>query len=123
MPLRGNPALVLLLSAVFVIAALGIGLLISTLAPTQQVAMMASAIFMQLPSMMLSGFMFPITSMPPVIRAISTVIPAAHFIRILRAIFLKGSGIATVWPPALLLLLLGITVVSLAVVAFKRKLA
>lgn len=121
-PLRGSPALVLALSGVFVIASLGIGLLISAIAPSQQVSMMASALFMQLPSMMLSGFMFPITSMPAAIRPLTNLIPAAHFIRILREIFLKGSGIEMVWQPALLLLLLGITVVGLAVKAFRNKL-
>lgn len=121
-PLRGSPVLVLLMSGVFVIAALGIGLLISSVAPTQQVAMTASGVGMQLPSMLLSGFMFPVTSMPAGVRAFAYLVPAFHFIRILRAIFLKGSGFDMIWQPALFLLLLGVGVVGLAVVRFRKKL-
>lgn len=121
-PLRGSPALVLVLSGVFVIASLGIGLFISSIAPSQQSAMMASGLLMQLPSMMLSGFIFPITSMPTVIRLLTNIIPAAHFIKILREIFLKGSGLQMVWKPSLMLLLLGIFVVGLAIAVFRKKL-
>ena len=91
-PLLGNPLLVLLTSGIFVVAALSIGLLISTLAPTQQGAMMMAVLGTQLPTVLLSGFIFPINNMPPVVRLLTNLIPATHFIQILRAIFLKGSG-------------------------------
>ncbi|HEX2951802.1 MAG TPA: ABC transporter permease [Armatimonadota bacterium] len=121
-PLIGSPLLVLALSAIFVIAALGIGLLISTVAPNQQVAMLVAIMATQLPTVLLSGFMFPISSMPRAIQVLTNIIPAAHFIRILRAIFLKGSGFMMLWKPSLLLLLIGLLMLVLSSVRFRKKL-
>lgn len=121
-PLVGNPALVLLLSGVFLTAALGIGLLISTVSPNQQTAIMTAMLATQLPSVLLSGFMFPISSMPKAIQYITLAIPASHFIRILRAIFLKGSGIDVLWKPSLLLLLMGVVMLALSTLRFRKTL-
>jgi len=120
-PLVGNPLHVLLSSVVFLFAALSIGLLISVVAPSQQVAMLGAMMGTQLPTIILSGFMFPITSMPRAIQIISDVIPAKHFIRMLRGIFLKGSGFADIWLPGLILLLFGLVLFTVATRRFKKK--
>lgn len=121
-PLVGNPLYVLISSAIFLFAALTIGLLISVVAPTQQVAMLGAMMGTQMPSIILSGFMFPITSMPRAIQIISDLIPAKHFIRMLRGIFLKGSGFADIWIPGLVLLLFGLLLFTIATKRFKKKL-
>lgn len=121
-PINGNPYLVLVLSSFFIIAALGIGLFISTVAPSQQVAMMAAIMATQLPTMLLSGFIFPISSMPKFVQAISQIIPATHFIRILRGIFLKGNDITLLWKPALVLIILAVVMVALSANRFKKTL-
>ena len=121
-PLVGSPLLVLLLAALFVIAALGIGLFVSTVAPTQQVALFMAVFATQLPTILLSGFMFPIRSMPPVIQVLSNVIPATHVIRALRAVFLKGSDISMVWQPALVLFGIGVVMLVASSARFRKRL-
>jgi len=121
-PLVGSPALVLLCSAIFLIAALGIGLLVSALARNQQTAMTVAMLATQLPSMLLSGFLFPISAMPWLMQLITNIIPARHFLVIVRGIFLKGSGLALVWQPALFLLALGIGLLALCSIRFRKKL-
>ncbi len=121
-PLLGNPLYVLLSSAIFLFAALSIGLLISVVAPTQQVAMLGAMMGTQLPTIILSGFMFPITSMPLVIQWFTYLIPARHLITMLRGIFLKGSGFADIWAPGLALLLFGLLLFTIATRRFKKKL-
>ncbi len=121
-PLKGSPALVLALSAVFLTAALGIGLLISVLSHNQQTAMTIAFMATLLPSILLSGFIFPIRAMPLALQIITNIIPARHFLVILRAIFLKGSGFALVWKPALILLVYGLVVLTMSARRFHKKL-
>ena len=121
-PLKGSPALVLVLSAVFLTAALGIGLLISVASHNQQTAMTLAFMTTLLPSILLSGFIFPIRAMPVVLQIITNLIPARHFLVILRAIFLKGSGFVLVWKPALVLLIYGLVVLTLSAKRFHKKL-
>lgn len=121
-PLVGSPALVLVCSAIFLTAALGIGLLVSTVSRNQQTAMTAAMLATQLPSMLLSGFLFPISAMPKIIQLITNIIPARHFLVIVRGIFLKGAGLSLVWQPALFLLTLGIVLLALCSVRFRKKL-
>ncbi|OPZ86559.1 MAG: Inner membrane transport permease YbhS [bacterium ADurb.Bin429] len=121
-PLVGSPALVLALAGIFVIAVLGIGLLISTVAPTQQLAMVAAVMATQLPTVLLSGFIFPISSMPKAIQLLSNILPATHFIRILRGIFLKGNDLAILWQPALVLAAIAVAMVLLSANRFRRTL-
>jgi len=118
----GSPALLLALAAAFLGAALGIGLLISVRAPTQQAAMTLAMLASQLPSVLLSGFIFPIRAMPQVVQALTNVIPARHFLVIVRAIYLKGSGIALLWKPALVLLGMGAALLALSARSFRRRL-
>jgi len=104
-PLRGNLALLFAVSSIFLICGLGVGLLISSVAKSQQLAFMLSVISTLLPSFLLSGFAFPISSMPKVIQVFTYIVPAKYFLIIIRGIFLKGVGLQVLWPEVLSLLL------------------
>jgi ABC-2 type transport system permease protein len=117
-PLRGNIFFLFCGSAVFLICGSGIGLLISTITRSQQLAYMLSILFTLLPSFILSGFIFPISSMPRIIQFFTYLIPARYFLIILRGIFLKGNGIVTLWPETLALLFFA----SVIVLACARRL-
>ncbi|HBA90170.1 MAG TPA: ABC transporter permease [Geobacter sp.] len=120
-PLRGSIPLLFGATALFLMSSLGIGLLISTISRTQQQAMM-SAFFVIFPSILLSGFAFPIESMPQAVQWITCVNPMRFFLVIIRAIFQKGVGIDILWPQLLALLLIGVTILSSAVMRFKKTL-
>ncbi len=121
-PFRGSLGVLFLLSGVFLVCALGIGLLISSRAPTQQIANMAAMVGTQLPAVLLSGFMFPITSMPEALQWVPQLIPASHFIVILRGLFLKGSGLAALAAPTAALVLFGSLVLIASARSFRKKL-
>jgi ABC-2 type transport system permease protein len=118
----GSVELLLACSLVFLVCALGFGLLISTVAGRQQVAMMAAIISTLLPAIMLSGFIFPIRNMPWLLRAISQVIPATHFLRITRPIYLKGVGLAVIWQPLAILAAIATLLLIVCVVRFRKQL-
>ncbi len=101
-PIAGSILLLLVLTMVFLTATLGLGLFISTISRTQQQAMMVSFFIMQ-PSILLSGFMFPVDNMPQAIRLLTTVIPLRYYLEIVRGIFLRGVGIEVLWPQTLAL--------------------
>lgn len=121
-PFRGNPLLVLLFSSLFLLTALGVGLLISITARSQQLATQLSFLVSMLPSMILSGFMFPVASMPRVIQVLTVVVPAKYFIIALRGILLKGNGLADLWAEGLALLLFAAIVTFLCARRFRTKL-
>ncbi len=98
MPMRGDWIALSFVLAVFLIGAVGTGLLVSTIAETQQVAFQVGSLVAFLPTFILSGFIFPIASMPIVLRYASTVVPARYFLIALRGIVLKGSDLQAVWP-------------------------
>lgn len=102
-PILGNFWMLLAFCLLFVITALALGILISTRTKTQQTAMMASLISLMMPTMLLSGFIFPIESMPIPLQVISNVIPAKYFIVVLKSIMLKGNGLWYIWREALIL--------------------
>lgn len=102
-PLRGNLLFLFGVSSVFLVCGLAAGLLVSTVTKSQQLAFMLSIIFTLLPSFILSGFAFPISSMPSIIQIITYLVPAKYFLIILRGIFLKGSGLAILWPEVVIL--------------------
>jgi ABC-2 type transport system permease protein len=120
-PLRGSILLMFGATALFLMSSLGIGLLISTVSRTQQQAMM-SAFFVIFPAMLLSGFAFPIDSMPPAIQWVTYINPMRFFLVIVRAIFQKGVGIAILWPQLLALLIIGVTILGTAILRFKKTL-
>jgi ABC-2 type transport system permease protein len=96
-PLKGNLFVLLVVSAIFLFCGLGIGLLLSIVTRSQQLAYMFSILTTLLPSYLLSGFIFPIKSMPKVIQWISALVPARYFLTTLRGIFLKGYGFGSIW--------------------------
>ncbi len=121
-PLRGSFLMLLLLTLPYMLCTLGLGLFISTLAQTQQQAMMLSAFVFILPQMLLSGFAFPIQNMPGVFRAITYVVPLRYYLVILRGVFLKGVGLEVLWPQAAALLTLGVAILVFARLRFRRRL-
>ncbi|OGP27289.1 MAG: hypothetical protein A2038_03790 [Deltaproteobacteria bacterium GWA2_57_13] len=120
-PIHGSLSLLLLLSGVFLIPALGMGIVISTFASNQGEAMQVSVLFM-LPSILLSGFIFPRESMPLVIYLLSFLIPATYYIEILRGIILRGAGWLALWDEAAVLLSFGALFIVLSVLRFKKHL-
>ena len=101
--IRGSYPLLLLAMVLFVIGALGQGLLISSITRTQQVAFLIAILTTMLPTFILSGFVFPIRNMPPVVQAITYLVPGRYFLAALRAIILKGAGLCAIWDQFLLL--------------------
>ncbi len=122
-PLRGSLALLVALSGAYLLTTLGLGLLISTIARTQQQAMMGSVFFVMIPMLYLSGTIFPIESMPPFFQGVSRFIPLTYYSIILRGIFLKGAGIDDLWPEAVTLVAFGLVIVTLAALRFRIKLS
>jgi ABC-2 type transport system permease protein len=122
-PLRGSFLTLLLLTLPFMLCTLGLGLFISTLAQTQQQAMMLTAFIFMLPQIMLSGFAFPIQNMPAVFQVITYLVPLRYYLVILRGVFLKGVGISVLWPQAVALTTMGIVIVGLARMRFRNRLA
>jgi len=120
-PIHGSVALLLTLSGVFLVPALGIGIVISTFAKNQGEAMQMSLMVM-LPSILLSGFIFPRESMPAVIYLIGLLIPATYYLEILRGIILRGAGIAALWDETLVLIGFGIFLMMLSALRFKKHL-
>jgi ABC-2 type transport system permease protein len=118
-PFEGSFLLLFFAGLLYLLSALGMGLLISTVSRTQQEAMMASFLFLQ-PALILSGFMFPVSSMPVVFQYLTLANPLRHFLDIVRAIFLKGSGVAILWPQLLALLGIGAGILLLAATRFRK---
>lgn len=121
LPMLGSWATLLLTTSLFLFGALGLGLLISTLADTQQVAFQMAMLASFLPSFLLSGFIFPIASMPAFLRAVTYLIPARYYLTALRAIVLKGSGVALFWQDLAALGALTFALLTLASVRLRRE--
>jgi len=118
-PLRGSVLLLAVLATAFLIGSLGLGLLVSTLSSTQQEAFLSTfLIFM--PTILLSGFMFPVSSMPVFFQWLTLLNPMRHYLEIVRGIFLKGSGLDLLWPQFLSLAGMGVAVLGLAAHRFRR---
>jgi len=98
LPMNGSWLMLILSLSLYLAGALGLGLMISTVADSQQAAFQMAILASFLPTMMLSGFVFPIASMPAPIRAVTYIVPARYFLVALRSIVLKGAGIAVFWP-------------------------
>jgi len=118
----GSIPLLLALSVLYLVSALGIGLLISVISPTQQTAMTVGMLASQLPTMLLSGFLFPVRAMPELVQWLTNLIPARHFLVIVRGIFLKDNGLAQLWPQVLLLAGIAALTLGLASRKFRKKL-
>ena len=120
-PFRGSHVTFFGLSGLFVAATLGIGLFISNVADTAQTAWLMGFLSSILPAIILSGFIFPIESMPYPIQQITYLFPIRYFIVILRSITLKGVGLTTLYPEALVLLTFAIAVITTSALRFKKK--
>ncbi len=120
-PLRGSPLLLLGCAVLYLLTSLGAGLFLSTISQTQQQAMMAS-FFFTTPAFMLSGFAFPIRNMPMVVQWLTYLDPIRYFMEIVRGIFLKGVGVAALWPQMVALLVFGVAVMGLSVTRFHKNL-
>ena len=121
MPVRGNLSLILACSGLMVLSGLGIGLFASTIANTQQEAMLT--VFMTiLPSIFLSGFFFPLEAMPKFLQWISYIIPLRYYLIIIRALLIKGVGVGAIWSEILALAVFGIAIMGAAAIRFRKRL-
>jgi ABC-2 type transport system permease protein len=123
MPVKGDLALLIAECLLFVLAALALGILISTRTDSQQVAMLISLMALMLPTILLSGFIFPIESMPWPLQWLSHIIPAKWFIIIIKNIMLKGTGIGFIWKETLVLVGMTVFFLAASVKNFKIRLA
>ncbi len=121
-PLRGSLLLLAGASVLFLMAALGLGLLLSARMPTQQTALTAALMTTMVPSILLSGFYFPIASMPRIIQFVTYIVPARYFMVITRGIFLKGVGFHELWPQFAPLAAFGVLILAASVKSFKKRL-
>ena len=121
MPINGDLMLLLILTSLFMITTLGIGLFISTIAKTQQEAMLTT-MFTLLPSIFLSGFFFPLAAMPVWLQALSYIIPLRYFLIIARGIVIKGVGMEALWSEVATLAFFAVVVMTAAAARFKKSL-
>ena len=121
LPMRGSWPMLLVTVSVFLVGALAFGVLISTMADTQQVAFQLALLTSYLPTLMLSGFIFPIASMPEALQVITYAVPARYFLIALRGIVLKGVGIAVFWQELAALVAFAGVVLALASLRLKRE--
>jgi ABC-2 type transport system permease protein len=119
--LRGNLLLLLFASVLFLLTTLGVGLFISTICHTQQQAMVSTFLFFN-PAFMLSGFTFPISNMPEPVQYLTLINPVRYMMEIVRGLFLKGTGMTALWPQMLALAAIGMTILSLSVLRFHKRL-
>ena len=122
MPVQGSLILLGLESVLFIITSLALGILISTVSASQQTAMMISLMGLMLPTILLSGFIFPISSMPLPLQIISNIVPAKWFIIIVKAIMLKGVGLGFIWKENLILIAMTLFFIGLSVKKYKIRL-
>lgn len=118
-PFRGSLLCLFLASLLYLMSGLGLGLLISTVSATQQEAFLASFLVFQ-PAILLSGFMFPVSSMPRLFQIVTLANPMRHYIEIVRSIFLKGTGILPLWNRYAALLAIGVLLLWLASRRFQK---
>jgi ABC-2 type transport system permease protein len=121
MPMRGSWLALFAALSVFLVGALALGLLISSVAETQQVAFQAAILVSFLPTLMLSGFIFPVSSMPRFLQVITYGVPARYFLDALRGIVLKGVGLTVCWPDLAALAAFAFLVLALASVRLQRQ--
>ncbi|MCF8225915.1 MAG: ABC transporter permease [Bacteroidales bacterium] len=121
-PIRGSILLLLFECLLYITLALSLGVFISSAARTQQIAMIISMVGLMLPTILLSGFIFPIENMPKVLQWFSAIMPARWFIVIIKNIMLKGTGLAFVWKETLILLFMTSFFIVMAIRRFKTRL-
>lgn len=120
-PVRGSVLLLLILSALFLMSSLGIGLFASSIANTQQEAMLTVWMTL-LPGLFLSGFFFPLEAMPPILRYLSYLMPLRYYLAIIRTILLKGVGVAEIQNDIIALAIFGVAIMTAAALRFRKRL-
>jgi ABC-2 type transport system permease protein len=123
LPIRGSGPLLFAFGVLFLVGMLGQGLLVSVVAKNQLVATQAGALSALLPSLLLSGMVFPIENMPSVLQALSRIVPARYLVHALRGVLLKGNGLDVLWPDLVALLVFAMAVIAIATARFQRRLA
>jgi len=121
-PVKGSESFLLASAFLYILSTLGLGLFISTISKTQQQAMMIAIFAVMMPMIFLSGFAFPIENMPEIIQYISQIIPLKYFNTIIRGVILKGLGFADLWIEASVLLVMGISILLLSSLRFRKRL-
>jgi len=122
LPVKGSITLLLLECMLYILMSLSLGILISTVSKTMQQAIFISFIGLMLPTILLSGFIFPIENMPKIYDYVSAVLPPRYFIIIIKSIMIKGTGILFVWKETLIILLMTILFIGISVMKFKVRL-
>ena len=121
-PINGSVMLLMLLALVYIFTALSLGMLISTITQTQQAAMITAGVGLMLPTLLLSGLIFPVEGMPAILRGISQIIPAKWFIDALRKVMIKGLGFEAIWKQFAVLLGMCIILFTVSIKNFKNRL-
>jgi ABC-2 type transport system permease protein len=121
--IKGSIFLLSMVTILFLVGGLGVGMLISTLIETQQLAFMIAVIVSMLPTFILSGFVFPIRNMPAIIQGITYLIPARYFLVALRAIILKGAGVSAFWDQAIFLTIYAAVMIGISSLRMRKFLA
>jgi ABC-2 type transport system permease protein len=119
--IKGSVALLLITAFFYLVGVLGLGILVSTITQTQMSAMLTAIMASMLPSILLSGFIFPIRQMPAVLQALTLFVPARYFIEILRDIYLKGLGFEYFWKETLFIMVFGFATLALAARRFQKR--
>lgn len=121
-PIKGSVPFLFVSSFAFMLSTLGLGLFVSTVSRTQQQAMITSAFLVIMPMIFLSGFSFPVENMPPLIQYITYIIPLKYFLIIIRGIVLKGLGFGDLWQECTILFLMGVFILVMSSLRFRKKL-
>ena len=121
-PMRGSYLLLGIISFIFLVGGLMIGMLISIATKSQLLSSQLSIVITYLPALMLSGFVYPIATMPIPLQVLTHIVPARYFISMIKAIYLKGLGMTMLWADALLLTVFAVVMVSVSVRKFKKRL-
>jgi ABC-2 type transport system permease protein len=121
-PVRGSLIFLFFTTSLYILSTLGLGLFVSTISKTQQQAMMLAIFLVMMPMIYLSGFAFPIENMPKIIQYTTYIIPLRYFMVIIRGIILKGVGFADLWLETTILFFLGIAILFLSALRFKKRL-
>jgi ABC-2 type transport system permease protein len=122
-PLHGSVLLLGVMTVLFLLGALGLGMFISAVMRSQVLATQVAMVVTYLPALLLSGFLFDIASMPAVLRAVTYVVPARYYIDVTRGVFLKGVGVDALWVQALSMVIFATVGIALAAAAFRKQIA
>jgi len=119
--IKGSVILLIITTLLYIVASLSMGILVSTIAESQQVAFQAASLISMLPSMILSGFIFPIESMPVVVQVLTNITPAKFFMVILRDILIKGVGLESFYPQVIYLTIFSVVLLGIATIRYKKS--